>query len=50
MRSIRIAVRPRTKHNRARVRVTRPGRRLSDQERREIETRLRAEGRLQEVR
>jgi hypothetical protein len=33
------------------VRVTKPGRRLNDQERREIEARLRAEGRLgQEVR
>jgi hypothetical protein len=35
MRSIRTSVRERTRHNRPRVRVTKRGRRLNDQERRD---------------
>ena len=50
MRSIRTSVRERaTRRNRltnGRVRVTKPARKLNDQERREIEARLRAEGRI----
>jgi hypothetical protein len=51
MRSIRTTVRERaTYRNRLTNglrRITKPGRRLTDQERREVEARLRAEGRLQ---
>jgi hypothetical protein len=44
MRSIRIAPRERTKHNRARVRVTRPPRKLNAAERAAVEERLRRDG------
>jgi hypothetical protein len=48
MRSIRKTLPSRAgRPTRLRVRVTKPGRRLNDRERREIEARLRAEGRLQ---
>jgi hypothetical protein len=47
MRSTRKTLPPRVGHpTRPRVRVTRRARKLNDQERREIEARLRAEGRL----